>query len=506
MTLRITPPYREEKKNNPVGSSQGQSGEQTQKDADKEREYIFIVDMPYKDDARIGAKATYEVGKVDTTTGKVTFDTNDTKTALDRYATKGNYTIGTTNVVMTTYKDKYLARDINLLTTDIANIENLTFKFRKVDAKVDSDGIKPSLAGAKFNLLYSRDKDGEKSILTLYEKGSGENIERIWLEPEEKVPQGFSKVKDTFESADKTGLVEFLDLSKPGYYAVKEIQAPKGFAKPLSEDQIVKAFEIKDGKLYLLDDGKSYEQKDDGFYYSKVESAGNYLRIKKENINNALAYTWTINSGNQELTYKDAKMLFAGDIPANANLKIKVYANQQVTPNAAPNYTASLNNGELDLTTYLNVGLVKPKENSETDKSEETKPNPKAETKSTSKIEITYEVTPQVTDEKPEIEMNFKSSLIGIKDNFVEINDYFKFSKGDGYTEIDSTNTEYEARYVDEKLVQTDDQGNLQVENRKVELPAAFGTKAWIGFTIGGLAVMLGGVFIHFKRKEAIGA
>ena len=219
LTLRIIPPYREEKKNNPVGSSEGQSGEQTQKDADKEREYIFIVDMPYKDDARIGAKATYEVGKVDTTTGKVTFDTNDTKTALDRYATKGNYTIGTTNVVMTTYKDKYLARDINLLTTDIGNIKKPSIYFKKID-----ETSKKGLQGAEFELQKKFDgkyeainTNGEKATLNKWIATSGE-----------------------------AGKFSFENIPADGEYRIFEIKAPSGYSL-MKKDQYY--FKVENGKI-----------------------------------------------------------------------------------------------------------------------------------------------------------------------------------------------------------------------------------------------------------------
>ena len=117
LILKITPPYIKQGDNKPVGSGEG---EQTQ-DFDAEREYQFIVDMPYKNDTRIGAKATYDVGEVDKDTGKVTFGKNDIKTVLDKYATKANLTISNDNVDMKAYAEKYLARDINLITTDIGN-------------------------------------------------------------------------------------------------------------------------------------------------------------------------------------------------------------------------------------------------------------------------------------------------------------------------------------------------------------------------------------------------
>ena len=120
LTLRITPPYREEKKNNPVGSGE-ETGGDTSTDDEAEREYQFIVDMPYKEDTRIGAKATYQVGKVNDITGKLEFGEDNIETVLYKYVEKSNLTIGETNVDMKSYKDKYLDRDINKVELPISN-------------------------------------------------------------------------------------------------------------------------------------------------------------------------------------------------------------------------------------------------------------------------------------------------------------------------------------------------------------------------------------------------
>ena len=234
LSLRINPPYREEKKNNPVGSSQGQSGEQTQTDADKEREYIFIVDMPYKDDARIGAKATYNVGTVGAD-GKVTFGDNDIKTELDKYLSKGNYTIGTTNVNMDTYKNKYLARDINLLTTDIGNIKKPDIYFKKVDA--DNEDI--ALAGAEFKLQ--------------------KNIDNAYVDINEKGEQDTVLTSRWTSKSDKDGHFGFSNIPD-GDYQIVETKAPDGYALV---QKIVFKFVVKNGKIeYKKKDGSNISKND----------------------------------------------------------------------------------------------------------------------------------------------------------------------------------------------------------------------------------------------------
>lgn len=403
---------------------------------------------------------------------------------------------------------KYSFTDVSETTkNEIPEVENkklLNFKFRKVDAKPnEKTGEKDPLDGAEFDLLY-REKETDKwTTINLYTKGEGEKTERFWQYASEKVPDGFTKVEKI--TSPKDGVVEFKDLEKPGYYAVKETKAPEGFALPLTKDRIVKSFEIKDESLYLLENNKSYVQKDDGKYYFKTDDKGEYLSISKYWVDNKLYYKWTINSSHSEMIYKDAKMVFGGDIPKNANLKVKVFKDNKVTDIAAPNFSPTLTNGVLDLTSYLEEGKVKEKKDpAESGKEASQAGNKPA--KSISKIEITYEASPTFPEGKNDLEMNIKSNLEGIKDNFVNIDDYFKVTKDESNLNIASSKTEIEARYIDSNFVKTDQEGNLEVENRKVELPKALGTGNILTYTLAGLAVMLAGVFIYYKKKQAIEA
>lgn len=245
LTLKITPPYREEKKNNPVGSENGQAGEPSQDDADAEREYQFIVDMPYADDGRLGAKATYDVGLVDKNTGKVTFETKESSTSLDKYATKGNYTIGTTNVVMTTYENKYLARDINLITTDIGNIKKPSIYFEKVDA--DNNATK--LKDAVFEL--QKEFDGKYEPINT--NGEKAGLLDKWTEKSDKDGHfGFSNIPD-------------------GEYQIFETKAPDGYALV---EKIVFKFVVENGKI---------EYKEENYKNNpKIE-----VKLEKENEENS---------------------------------------------------------------------------------------------------------------------------------------------------------------------------------------------------------------------------
>lgn len=205
--------------------------------------------MPYKDDTRIGAKATYDVGLVDKNTGKVTFETKESSTSLDKYATKENLTISNDNVDMKAYKDgdtnKYLARDINLITTDIGNIKQPSIYFKKVDAN-----DKTALKGAEFKLQ----KKIDNAYIDINEKGEQDTVlTSKWTSTsEEKGHFGFSNIPD-------------------GEYQIFETKAPEGYALV---EKIVFKFVVKNGKI-------EYKKENDN-NIPKIE-----VKLEKENKENS---------------------------------------------------------------------------------------------------------------------------------------------------------------------------------------------------------------------------
>lgn len=231
LILRIKTPYMQKIKNNPQGSSTGQTS--TTNNDDAEREYQFIVDMPYKDDTKIGAKVSYDIGSVDQNTGKLEFKKEDIKTTLDKYLSKPNFKIQTTNVDMKSYTGKYLDRDINLITTDVANIKNPDIYFKKVDA---DDG--KALSGAIFEIQRKNDK-GEFLAIK-------ENSDVF-------IPSGTSsKEKWTASSSsdEKTkGQFEFKNIPN-GEYQIVETKAPDKYTLV---EKIVFKFKVENGKIYYID-------------------------------------------------------------------------------------------------------------------------------------------------------------------------------------------------------------------------------------------------------------
>lgn len=225
LTLTITPPYKEEDKNKPVGSEQGQIPQE-----EKEKYYQFIVDMPYKDEGRVGAKATYQIGTINKTSGKVEFGENDTKQILDKYLENATQiTAGDNKVNMTQYDGKYLDRDVNLITLDIANIKNPDIYFKKVDA----DKPDKALAGAEFEI---RRKNDNGNFVALRKDGT----EFLQIDKEE------DKWKVT---SGAQGQFEFEKIPN-GEYQIVETKAPEGYALV---EKIVFKFDVRNGKIYYID-------------------------------------------------------------------------------------------------------------------------------------------------------------------------------------------------------------------------------------------------------------
>ncbi|MDU2648421.1 SpaA isopeptide-forming pilin-related protein [Anaerococcus vaginalis] len=226
LTLTITPPYKEEDKNKPVGSEQGQTPQE-----EKEKYYQFIVDMPYKDEKRVGAKATYQIGTINKTSGKVEFGENDTKLILDKYLENATQiTAGDNKVNMTQYDGKYLDRDVNLITLDIANIKNPDIYFKKVDA----DKPDKALAGAEFEIRRKNDK----GIFVALTKDGTEFLPKI------------NKEEDKWKvTSNAQGQFEFEKIPN-GEYQIVETKAPEGYALV---EKIVFKFDVENGKIIYKD-------------------------------------------------------------------------------------------------------------------------------------------------------------------------------------------------------------------------------------------------------------
>lgn len=178
-----------------------QLGSDAGTNAEKDRYYKFIVDLPYSQKTEAMPKVKYqalnengEFTDVETIRKTLTAISDDNITA---------------NKVPMPDAGKYLARDINLLTTEIGNKKLVNLYYRKVDYADKTKGLE----GAVFEL---QNKDGTS------------------LDPKRTA------------TSDKDGYFEFKDIPD-GEYKITEIKAPDGYA--LTKRTIEQAFIVENGKV-----------------------------------------------------------------------------------------------------------------------------------------------------------------------------------------------------------------------------------------------------------------
>ncbi|MDU1315495.1 SpaA isopeptide-forming pilin-related protein [Anaerococcus hydrogenalis] len=186
---------------------------------EKEKYYQIIVDMPYDENGNIGSK--------------VRFGEN----SLDKYLENlSQIEIVEENVDMKPYQGKYLDRDINQITTDIANIKKPSIYFQKVD---DLDKTIP-LEGAEFEI---QQKFGE-SYKSIDKKGK--IIDPTNAQAEKWIAKSGNKGQFKFENIPG------------GEYRIFETKAPQGYS--LSQKEVFK-FKVENGKIYYIDGQKDNNSK-----------------------------------------------------------------------------------------------------------------------------------------------------------------------------------------------------------------------------------------------------
>lgn len=136
---------------------------------------------------------------------------------------------------MKQYEGKYLDRDVNLITLDIANIKKPDIYFKKVDA----DNPDKALAGAEFEIRkkIKNKESGKEEYLAIKRDGS------VFT------PSGTNEGDKWTETSDKDGHFGFSDIPD-GEYQIVETKAPEGYALV---DTIVFKFVVENGKIIYKD-------------------------------------------------------------------------------------------------------------------------------------------------------------------------------------------------------------------------------------------------------------
>ena len=123
----------------------------------------------------------------------------------------------TGNTNTETYTEKVSAEPI-----EVVNYKNIEFE------KVDANDKTKKLANAEFEVYYKEKEDGEYQAY--------------------KVTKDGKEVTKTVTS-DKDGKIS-LNVTKPGYYALKETKAPDGYT---NMPGYIKEFRVENGKLQILE-------------------------------------------------------------------------------------------------------------------------------------------------------------------------------------------------------------------------------------------------------------
>lgn len=339
----------------------------------------------------------------------------------------------------------------------IINKKKQNISFKKVDAST-----KKTLKDAEFEVWYKKDKDGDYSNaeLKLYQNANGD---KLVLNKDETAPAGYTKVDKFTTGAD--GLVDFT-FYESGYYALKEVKAPKGYLKP--KEGYVKEFAAIDGKI-------QEEKYKTEMSVKKTQTWSNSKPMYKTDI------SMKINPDHENITYiKDKSKLILSELPyaneiTKTKLSIKAYlvdskgnkTDSETYTLTDSDYTNDKGKIEIDLYNLVN----------------------KLENKDTTDKTIVFEMSSLLNQDTV---LDINSRLV-INDKENEVRDFKIGTKTDQHID-------HSFNFDDMKDINTKDP--IQIENKKFTLPMTNGLRAWIGFTILGLILMIIAVWYYNKRKN----
>lgn len=369
-------------------------------------------------------------------------------------------------------QEKYI-EEPGVVPIDLVNEKEHEIVFKKVDT---NDKTKV-LEGAEFEVLYKQDKDAQykNDSIKLYKNNDGTIYA---FKADEAPPTGYTKLDKL--TSGKDGLVKF-KVKSNGYYALKETKAPDGYLTPKG---YVKEFVVKDGKVQEEKYLTSMDvKKTTGF------SMANDVFQKSYATNMTLRF----NPNHEEITYQSGKSTLT---LSNLPLKAEIWDNK-FNAKKPLSITAYLVDGDkesdkktitLDLTKDYNTNLkasktidlyslVKELENQTTD----------GDIKSNKTIVLTMSTSLYLKSE-----LDIKSNIV-IGNNINEDRTFHIGTKGDEY--VDHS-------YKFNNMAEIKSENPIEIENRKLSLPFTRGIRAWIGFTIIGLILMILAAYYYNKKKN----
>ena len=361
----------------------------------------------------------------------------------------------------------------------IVNKKPQKIRFEKVDASEKTT----KLEGAEFEVWYKDNEIDEDYIkkLKVYEKTVNGKTERLVLKEDDNIPTGYTHVEDDKFVTGKDGLVEFNVLDN-GYYALKEVKAPKGYIKPRD---IVKEFVVKDGKIQT----EQYKTEMDVKKTTGLSMANDVFQKSY-----ATNMTLRFNPNHEDITYvKDKSTITLSDLP----LKSEIWDNKfnAKEPLEITAYLVDGDNNEITTKTYkLDLtkdydtsykgsktidlySLVKELENQTTEG--DIKSNKTLVLEMTSSLYL-------------KSELDIKSNIV-IEDKISESRTFHIGTKGEEYVD-------HSYKFTNMEEIKSDKP--IEIVNRKLSLPFTRGIRAWIGFTIIGLILMILAAYYYNKKKN----
>ena len=368
-------------------------------------------------------------------------------------------------------QEKYV-EEPGVVPIELVNEKEHEIVFKKVDA-----ADKSVLEGAEFEVLYKQDKDAQykNDSIKLYKNNDGTIYA---FKADEAPPTGYTKLDKL--TSGKDGLVKF-KVKSNGYYALKETKAPDGYLKPkgYAKEFVVKDDKVQEEKYLTSMDVK----KTTGF------SMANDVFQKSYATNMTLRF----NPNHEDITYvKDKSTIKLSDLP----LKSEIWDNK-FNAKKPLSITAYLVDGDkefakktitLDLTKDYNTNLkasktidlyslVKELENQTTD----------GDIKSNKTLVLSMSSSLYLKSE-----LDIKSNIV-IGDKIKEDRTFHIGTKGNEY--VDHS-------YKFTNMEEIDSTKPIEIENRKLSLPFTRGIRAWIGFTIIGLILMILAAYYYNKKKN----
>ena len=343
----------------------------------------------------------------------------------------------------------------------LLNDKIFKIRYKKIDALT-----KKTLKGGSFELLY-REKEKDEA---------GKEVP--WTNVKEKKD---GREVNVARPADKNGLIEF-EITKPGYYAIKEARAPAGYVKPFDKNGIVKDFILKDGKLYeksMFDFEAARDTRvhriTDVFYYEDT-------------------YQLTINPDHKNLDYKKkegstykSKLSLSGlDSSATVEMRLKKKAS---TKDETFKIDLKPSNGKLDIDLNEIVQKLEAKNMNLSDLGDYS-------TDDAIKIEIKQDI--YSGDQNVKVDLD----LVGYKESktynipSTDFPTFYSNKKFNSNKEIITVK--------DDKTKIEQNKDPIEVENRKVELPRASGIGNMLIYYLIGLLVMLLGILVYYKKKKKV--